>query len=180
MTPLETDPPGPQRATDAYTKGRGYPMLYQVYADGLYLATQPPANKRVEHFLIADIGNRLGTVGVDGSRPVVVHQCPPMIRTDWLQDVGGCFLRYKIEDEAAAIERLQFALHDPQYAVLWHNCEHFARWVAFGTWESKQLQAVGWIVGLTAVTIAALNDESQRRRSHRRRTRSGLARAARG
>jgi hypothetical protein len=150
-------------------------MPYQDYADGLYLATHWSANKRVEHFLILDIGNRLGIEGVDGSNPVVVHQCPPMIRTDWLQDVGACLLRTKIEDEAAAIERLHFALRNPQYALFFHNCEHFARWVAFGVWESEQLQAAGWVVGLTAVAIAALDDEPQRSRSRRRRRTSARA-----
>jgi hypothetical protein len=59
---------------------------------------------------------------------------------------------------------MRIALTDPAYAPLRHNCEHFACWVAFGVWESKQLQAAGWIAGLSMLVAAAFERDLGRRR----------------
>jgi hypothetical protein len=153
-------------------------MPYRGYPDGLYFAVQPTSRKRVRHYGIVDIGNRCRIQGVDGAGPMVLHQSPPAIRIDRLRDTGGWFLLCKIEDESAAISRINAALHDPSYKLFWHNCEHFARFVAFNVRESKQLQAAGWVVGFTALTIASFNDEAPRSRPRHKPRRRQLRRAA--
>lgn len=153
-------------------------MHYQGCADGLYFAVQRSAAKGFDHYGIIDIGNRRRASSMDKLHPVVRHQRPPGITADWLRDTGDWQLTHRIADEAAALERIRIALTDPVYAALRHNCEHFARWVAFGVWESKQLQAAGWIAGLSMLVIAAFNDEVQRPRSRRRPRRTRSARVA--
>ncbi len=135
-------------------------MPYQGYPDGVYLAAQPSRKGVFVHYLVLDIGNRLEIPGADGLNPVVVHQSPPHIRADWFSDTGGCQLVAIAGDDAAARIRYQAALTNPDYYVLRHNCEHFARFVVAGTWESKQLQVVGWLVGITALVIVAANSEA--------------------
>ena len=153
-------------------------MPYHDCADGLYFAVQRSAAKGFDHYGIVDIGNRRRAPSVDNLHPVVLHQRPPGITADWLRDTGNWQLMHRIEDEAVALERLGIALTDPAYPALRHNCEHFARWVAFGVWESKQLQVVGWIASLSMLVITAFNDEVQRPRSRRRPRRTRSARAA--
>jgi hypothetical protein len=153
-------------------------MSYQGYPDGLYLVTERSAAKGVDHYAILDIGNTRAAPSMDEFGPVILHQRPPAITANWLHETGDWQVLHKIEDEAAALERFRIALTNPAYAVLRHNCEHFARFVAFDTWESKQLQAAGWVAGLAVLVIAAFNDEGQRPRSRRRQRRTKSARAA--
>lgn len=153
-------------------------MPYRGYPDGLYFAVQRPSRKRVRHYGIVDIGNRCRVQEVDGGEPMVLHQSPPAIRIDRLRDTDGWFLLCKIEDESAVISRVNVALHDPTYKLFWHNCEHFARFVAFGVRESKQLQAAGWVAALTALAVASLNEEAPRSRPRRKPGRHKLRRAA--
>ena len=98
-----------------------------------------------------DVGNRLGLPQANGLHPVVVHQTPPSIKLDWLQDTGGWEVLGKITDEANAISRMKTSLGNPTYDLFGHNCEHFARYVATGKRESTQLQAVGVVAGLVAL-----------------------------
>jgi hypothetical protein len=163
----------PNRRAGAYVKG--FAMPYQGLADGFYFAVQRPATKRVDHYGILDIGNRRGAPSSDGLGAVILHQRPPGITANWLRDTGDWLVLHKIEDEAGALERLRIALTDPAYAVLRHNCEHFVRFVAFGVWESKQLQGAVGLAGLAVVAIAAFHSERPRSRPRRKRTRSARA-----
>ena len=134
-------------------------MSYQGYPDGLYLVVQKSPTKGVDHYGILDIGNNLEVTGADGINPVIVHQCPPGIRADWLQDTGTWNVLGKITDERYAIERYKAALANPAYDLFGHNCEHFARFVATGVRESTQLQAAGVVAGLAALAVVALNSK---------------------
>jgi hypothetical protein len=80
----------------------------------------------------------------------------------------------QITDEWYATQRYQIAIGNPAYSLFGHNCEHFARFVATGIPESKQLQAVGWVAGLAVLVPAGASAELQRPR-RRRRARSALA-----
>lgn len=135
-------------------------MPYQGYADGVYLAAQASAKGGFAHFGVLDIGNCLEVPGADGINPIVVHQCPPRIRADWLYDTGTWQLLAVETDAIAARQRYTAALTVPDYHVLRHNCEHLARFVVTGSWESKQLQAIGWLAGVTALVIVAANGEA--------------------
>ena len=137
-------------------------MSYQGYPEGLYLVVQKSTEKGVDHYGILDIGNRLGMPGADGINPVIVHQCPPGIRADWLQNTGAWSVRGKITDEPYAIERYKAALANPAYDLFGHNCEHFARFVATGVQESTQLQAAGWVAGLAVLALVAFNSRIAR------------------
>lgn len=134
-------------------------MFYQGYPDGLYLVVQKSPTKGVDHYGILDIGNNLEVTGADRINPVIVHQCPPGIRADWLQDTGTWNVLGKITDERYAIERYKAALANPAYDLFGHNCEHFARFVATGVRESTQLQAAGVVAGLAALAVVALNSK---------------------
>jgi hypothetical protein len=133
-------------------------MPYQGFADGLYLLKQKGA-KGVDHYGILDVGNRIGHPQADGRHPIVIHQTPPTIAMSWLQDTGAWTMAGRISDEADAIRRMRVALQKPGYDLFGHNCEHFARFVATGKRESTQLQAVGVVVGLAALTILAWRSE---------------------
>jgi hypothetical protein len=151
-------------------------MPCQGLPDGLYLVKQSSAGKGVDHFGILDIGNLLGVPGADGINPVVVHQTPPRIRHDWFQNTGSWLALGRITDEPFAIARHRMALANPAYDLFGNNCEHFARFIATGVRESKQLQAAGWAVGLTALVLTAPDEAPPRRR--RRAKRPATRRAA--
>lgn len=128
-------------------------MPYQGLREGLYLIKQKSERKGMDHYGILDIGNYLNHPQADGSHPIVVHQTPPSIRINWFKDTGKWTLVGKIIDEDAAIYRLQMALNDPTYDLFGNNCEHFARYIATGNKESRQLQSVGLVSVLAAITI---------------------------
>lgn len=130
-------------------------MPYQGYLDGLYLVTQRSPGKAVDHYGILDIGDRLGVGGADGINPVIVHQSPPGIKAEWLQHTGEWRVLGPITDEPYAIERYKAALANPKYDLFGHNCEHFARFVATGIRESKQLNAAAVVTGLAVLVMIA-------------------------
>jgi len=131
---------------------------YGSLQDGLYLLRQPAQKPGIHHYGILDVGNRLGIQGVDGRQPVVVHQTPPRLRPDWLQETGQWEVHLQITDEQAAIQRINKAFLNPNYDLFGNNCEHFARYVATGVHESTQLQVAGMIAGLAALVWIAIED----------------------
>ncbi len=131
-------------------------MPFQNCSDGLYLVTQWSFEKKCDHYGILDIGNRLRHPQLDGRCPMVIHQTPPSIRWDRLEDTGRWSVLGKITDEEYAILRLIHALSSPWYSLFGHNCEHFARFIATGVRESKQLQAVGAWAGVVALVVLVL------------------------
>ncbi len=127
-------------------------MPYQGVPDGLYLVKRRSEAKGVDHFGILDVGNRLGYP--QASQPVVLHQVPPAVRADWLQNTAGPWtILGRILDEAGAINRINEAARNPRYDVLGNNCKHFARYVATGKRESPQLQGVVAGVGLVGLIV---------------------------
>ena len=128
-------------------------MSYSDLADGLYLTLQRSEKSGVDHYGILDVGNRMSLPDVDGSHPVVIHQTPPRIKLDWLQDTGGWWILGQITDERDALARMEMAFLNPEYNLFGHNCEHFARYIATGVKESKQLQALGVVAGLSALVF---------------------------
>jgi len=132
-------------------------MPYQNYPDGLYLLIQKSVKKGVDHYGIMDVGNILKIAQVAGiPQPVVIHQTPPSIQVNWLQDTGKWKIIGKIIDEKMAISRIKQTANKPNYDLFGNNCEHFARFVATGTKESTQVQSVVWMTGLVALTMYAL------------------------
>lgn len=127
-------------------------MSYAGLPDGLYLAKQVSARKRVDHFGIIDVGNRLGHPLVrPGDPPVVVHQVPLGLRLQWLHETDPWPECQLIADEAGALERIREAFKDPGYRLFDNNCEHVARFVASGKKHSLQVQAGFFVVGLAAL-----------------------------
>lgn len=133
-------------------------MFYQGYLNGLYLLKQKSKEKGVDHYGILDIGNRIKHPNVDGINPVVVHQIPPNIKIDWLQNTGSWEMLGQIIDENMAVNRMREALKNPVYDLFSNNCEHFARFVATGKKESIQIQSAVIIAGLVALSIYALRE----------------------
>lgn len=133
-------------------------MPYQGLQDGLYLMVQHSAEKGVDHYGILDIGNNLGYLAA--VEPVVVHQSPPAIRANWLSATGAWRITARIIDTAGALLRLRAALANRNYDLLGNNCEHFARYVAYGRRESGQLQGALIVVGLFGLLVIALRSEA--------------------
>lgn len=131
-------------------------MPYLQYADGLYLLKQKSEAKGVEHYGILDIGNRINHPQINGTHPVVIHQTPPSIKIDWLQNTGEWAVLGHITDEEDAKARMNSAFQNSSYNLFGHNCEHFARYVATGKHESTQLQTAGAIAGLAVLAFYAL------------------------
>lgn len=129
-------------------------MPYNGLSNGLYLIKQKARVKGilVDHYGILDIGDRLGLRPI-GDQPIVIHQTPPRIRTDWLENTGNWIVEGEITDERYAIARINRALENDKYNLFGNNCEHFARLVATGRRESKQLIAAVVIIGLVVLTL---------------------------
>ena len=129
-------------------------MPFEHLDDGLYLIKQRSAAKGVDHFGILDVGNRLRIPQVlPGQQPVVLHQTPPQMQLAWLQETGQWEVLGRITDEPDAINRIQHARQDPHYNLFGNNCEHFARYVATGRRESRQVQVAALIAGLAALAF---------------------------
>jgi len=135
-------------------------MPYQGFADGLYLLKQRSQAKGVDHYGILDVGNRIAHPEVNWRHPpVVIHQTPPRLRLDWLQNTGQWQALGRIDDEGGALARIQQAFQNPKYDLFGHNCEHFARFVVNGKPESTQLQAAVALTGLAVLTWVAFRSE---------------------
>ncbi len=126
-------------------------MPYQNLEDGLYLLKQPSQKGGIEHYGVLDIGNVLRFPGVSTIRPIVIHQTPPQVRPDLLENTGQWQILGQVTPEHlnAAIERCYMALNDPHYDLFENNCEQFARYIIEGQKYSTQL--IGF--GATAVLI---------------------------
>ncbi len=129
-------------------------MPYNGLSNGLYLISQKCQVKGilVDHYGILDIGDRLN-LRPNGYQPVVIHQTPPRIRTDWLENTGKWVVEGKISDEQYAIARINKALENNSYDLFGNNCEHFARFVATGKRESTQLQTVALVIAVIALVF---------------------------
>lgn len=134
-------------------------MPYQGYPDGLYLVAQKSEAKRVDHYGILDIGNRICHPRVDGINPVIIHQTPTTIRIDWFQNTGVWRVLGAVGDEPFALQRLNAAFANPSYDLFGNNCEHFARFVALGMRESTQVKAAVVVAGLAALTIVVVQGQ---------------------
>lgn len=132
-------------------------MPYQNIEDGLYLVVQRSHEKGVDHYGILDIGNRLNIKEAESvDHPIVIHQTPPTIQLSWLQNTGSWLLHGRIMDENMAIMRINHAVKNPSYNLFENNCEHFARYVATGVRESRQIQSAVVATGLVTLTLLAL------------------------
>jgi hypothetical protein len=106
----------------------------------MFLARQWSHTKAVWHYGIIVLGWAYG--------PAVVHLGPDGLCIEPFAG-GAPWEAVAIGDVAGAFARLQAAISDPQnYALLWNNCEQFARYVATGRHESLQVQRVAVVAGL--------------------------------
>ncbi len=127
-------------------------MPYKGWEDGLHLIKQPGIkNLELDHYGIMDVGNHLRYSQGAIFRPLVVHLGPPAVRVDWLQDLESVEVLGRIYDERGAIRRLNEAMRNPNYDAFNNNCEHFARYIAYGRRESIQLQ--WFVIGAAAVGL---------------------------
>jgi len=133
-------------------------MPYGAFEDGLYLLRRPSVVKGFDHYALMDVGNRIRHPQVNAfDQPVVIHQTPPHIKIEWLQDTGewSQIGRVAPEHEASALARMRKAVKNPNYNLFGNNCEHFARYVAHGDRISTQVRAAVLVAGL--VTLALTN-----------------------
>ena len=136
-------------------------MPFQGLQDGIYLVRQKSIRKKdIDHYGVLDIGNRLNLANADGFNPVVIHQAPPQIRVDNLEDTGSWELLEQSIDEKLAENRFWKACENPIYFLGNNNCEHFARYVVCGIRESKQLQGAVIIIGVFALALHGLTRQA--------------------
>lgn len=57
------------------------------------------------------------------------------------------------------VSRAQSQLGQP-YSALFQNCEHFTTWAFTGVPQSGQLQTIGWIVAIGAVTAGLMASDA--------------------
>jgi hypothetical protein len=127
----------------------------QELTPGLYWIAQKSPSKGVEHHAILDVGNRMRHWDIDPRCPVILHQTPPSVRRDPFVGTGTWKIIMKIADEPQAVARLIAACSNPIYNATSNNCEHFARYVATGKRESRQVQGAGFIGVLVGIAWAA-------------------------
>lgn len=120
-------------------------------SNGLYLLRQYSTAKGVHHFGILDVGNHLACHAVRDH--VVVHLTHPTVRADWLSATGQWEVLEQIVDTPGALARLCHALNHPCYDLLSNNCEHFARYVATGVRESRQVRDILTLVGVFGIAL---------------------------
>lgn len=135
---------------------QAHPIPIGNLSPGLYWITQPAREKGVIHHAILDVGCCVQWPARQVmDRATMFHQTPPSIRHEPIADTGFWSVHLRIGDEAAAIQRLAQACINPRYHVIGNNCEHFARYIATGVRESKQLQAFG-VLGMLVGFVWAL------------------------
>jgi hypothetical protein len=106
-------------------------------------------------------------------RPVLYEHTTEGFQRVALRDTAPFTVVAKATDTDVAADRLRRVVeHPPAYHALTDNCQHLAREVVLGKWESPDLRAVGFL-GLAVGIIGALNPGPRRkRRSPRKRRRS--------
>jgi hypothetical protein len=117
------------------------PGLYVVKCQGMpvLLAKIDSPDFPVDHYAIMDVGNQLGLEDVDSFRPVVVHQTPPRITVESVDERTQWIVVQTITDVAAAKARLIAAQQDSTYRVVDNNCEQFVWFIATGEKKSPQI-----------------------------------------
>ena len=132
-------------------------MPFQGLDDGLYLVKRHIEGKQKGfwHYGVIDIANVSGILQIPGPFPLLIHQIPPGLRSEYIFDFNGFEFMGKVmpEFEHEARQRIWETWKNPKYNLFGNNCEHFARYVTTGKKESKQLQAFGGIAALAAVCV---------------------------
>jgi hypothetical protein len=123
--------------------------------DGIYMVWQRSARKGVDHYGVLDIGNQLGIAQADRVTPVVIHQSPPSISLDTVENSGPWYVVGQSGDYEQS--RLAFwqACETPDYNLFTNNCEHFARSVVMGRHASSQIQNAV-VTGAVVLAIVGL------------------------
>jgi hypothetical protein len=129
---------------------QGVSDMYTLPNRGLFLVERRLANKPGRHVGILDVGNTFQQQRL-GWWSSVVYQYGPTGIT--FEDLTAYWTTIKpITDVAGAVSRFREA-RLAAYDLVTNNCEHFARYVASGSRESKQVQAWGWVLGITAACL---------------------------
>lgn len=124
--------------------------------DGIYRMTRRNEEKGVTHYAVLDVGNIFGFRLPPGMPPMVIHQTPPHIQVEPLNEADIWFVEYAVpqEDWPGAISRYNQAIEDPFYRTLNNNCEQFARFITEGEKVSHQVNGA-FLFTIGAVIIWA-------------------------
>ncbi|MFA5032270.1 MAG: lecithin retinol acyltransferase family protein [bacterium] len=136
-------------------------MSYKKLKDGLYWVKK---KKRLwtDHHAILDSTGKLLAPFFKYKRKcnsaLIIEQTRPRIRVKSLYLTGQWEVVGKIPKryEQEALNRIKKALKDPNYNLFVNNCEHFARWVATGKRESRQVQ-MRMVVAATLAGVVILS-----------------------
>lgn len=128
-------------------------MVETNLPNGIYMVWQQSSHKGVDHYGVLDVGNCLRIAQADRSRPTVIHQAPPAITMDTLENSGPWVVVAHSNNIEQSFQTFWQACGNPHYDWLSNNCEHFARSVVLGRRESTQIQNV--VVG-GALVLAVL------------------------
>ena len=128
----------------------------ELLGRGLYIATRAVDDKPGTHYAILDIGNVLARPGVFAP---VLYELRPRLGLTVTTDLSRLKTARRIADESGAISRFEQGVADQDYRLFTNNCEHFARFVAYGDRSSSQAFWLGAAGTIAAVAfLASLSD----------------------
>lgn len=133
--------------------------MYVPY--GLEYVKRRSPEKGVWHHAIIDHGDALRLI--DGISSVVVELVPTGPQARRFDPAEGWTIE-RIADQDGALRRLRLLLCSPgrhQYHALFNNCEHFARFIAFGEFRSDQVRAGVAAAAVVAFLALALGGEDK-------------------
>ena len=137
-------------------------MPFQGLPDGLYCLKRPSTmNALVDHFGILDVGNRIAHPHVNQGHPILIEMTPPRLKASYFQGPEIWTNLGLIRDETQAIHQVRILSKNPDYHWFENNCEHFARGVATGRRESKQIQGGVIAAGLATLVLMAIWPEQE-------------------
>lgn len=130
-----------------------------IVRDAMEHARQWSREKGVWHHAVIDYADRLGFLGL--GRPVIFELVSTGLRVR-PYDPTEPWQRTRIADVDGARRRLQGVLEmeeRQQYKLLSNNCEHVARYIAFGEFRSEQIRTVLTVCAVVGLVVWASKQE---------------------
>jgi hypothetical protein len=134
-------------------------MFYQQQTQPLLWLVSQPASLGAKHYGVLVLENSFGLAEPGNAAPYVIHLNQNGIQAGWLEAMPPWALIEPIWDDLGAWARYQEVSQNPNYNLLSYNCEHFARYIATGARESKQVQntAKALLLGLGVSLLLTAN-----------------------
>lgn len=134
-------------------------MIRHYLSEGIYQLKRRSVYPPFEHHGVAVVGKLLEQLGFTDDKSRVFHKTNLGIHTDIFNVNEWKRLKFVPTNQVnQEIMRLKTALKNPNYDLLFSNCEHFSRFVMEGTAQSAQVQTVATIAGSALLVWLSRND----------------------